>query len=184
MNQQIHHFPSFTRMFQRFILIAFLIAGCKVFAHPVHYAVFNLELDSLNRISYSVKTDNFDFYNVIASYYGQKLAFKQGKFEYTEAEEQIIEKYINTYFVVREHDMPYHSELDSVICEGQSIFLYFSINLSFNWKELVFTNRFLIDAFSDQKNLLIFVYMNEEKGLIFDEENSQHTLINPSNIKD
>lgn len=144
--------------------------------HPVHFAVFNFEISSEYNAAYSIKVNNADFHSMATAYYGSHFKLDPGKQEIVEEERAMIEQLVNSNFVVQSQEKIYKSILDSVFINRQELFLYFTLNFTGKENELIITNRLFMEAFSDQKNLLIFVYKGKESGFIFDKKNTKHQI--------
>lgn len=137
--------------------------------HPVHISFATIEYfekEKKFRILFKLFVDDFDV--VLKEKYGKDLKLLEGRWEKRYV--KTINTYLSEHFkLVSDGKNRAKNGLKLIKHEvkEQAMWLYY--NLSYKPKSSVFKlqNTILTDLYSDQKNLLIFVFKDEQKALQF-----------------
>ncbi|RLD57442.1 MAG: hypothetical protein DRJ01_13855 [Bacteroidetes bacterium] len=133
--------------------------------HPLHFSVTNIDYNKKNKsFDISLKIFTNDLENAINKNYEKKINLKEDKNDETNT---LINEYVKSNF--------------SIIVDGKKmnkkefVFKYVKSNENSTWiyyeykkikkiKTVSIKNSILMDIFNDQTNLIIFKYLDYQKG--------------------
>jgi len=147
------------------LIFGIILAFCS---HPLHVSFTNLEFNSsVERWEVSVKLFKDDFADDLKNMYAFETVIsdeeKPGEKEYFQ---RYVEDCLNISFNNESIDVgSWNYEGRKVNFEA--VWLNFSFEFDGLLKNVSIENRLMFDLFSDQKNLLIFTYLGEQRAYQF-----------------
>lgn len=150
-----------------FLINSILIFFISIFnlLHPVHVTITNLDYyPKEHKITLSFKVFESDFQLLFTHLFEQKIDFD-------DPENIIVNLHkINEYFweTFKIENNPNHSLLfQNIKKEDDSIWFYYEALVDKEIKSFEISNTIFLDLYFDQKNMLIFNYNQNQKGYLF-----------------
>ncbi len=153
-----------------------LLLFSSLVLHPLHVSLTNIEYDKNKQtIEIAIKLFDDDFKAAIYKEYDINL------YLYSDNEhvnvDSLINNYINNNFIL---------SLDNMLsCNMKFIkrekkldayWFYFVIDVNNKTKKITIKNTLLIDLYDDQKNLVTYKSGKNEKGYIFDKDDTKYVI--------
>ena len=158
--------------FKNTLLIIFFWAAML---HPLHFSVTNIEYNKNNKsfdISLKIFTDDLE--NAINKNYGKKLNLSQD--DKNNDTNKLIKKYINNNFSIIVDDKKMNEKnfvFKDVKFNENSTWIYYEYKKIKKIKTVSIKNSILMDIFNDQTNLIIFKYLDCQKGFQLQNKNDK-----------
>jgi hypothetical protein len=163
------------------LFLVFQFLPVNAAKHPVHFSVINLELDETTmQLDYTIRILQEDYVYLLSLIYDTQFHQNNG-IELVTFDSTLISKYFDSAFKISEHNRNFKSEFVGQKTDVYDVWISFSIKLEILPENLTINNQIMLDVFLDQTNLVIFSYLNKEKGLTFDAQNTKQ-LITIKNI--
>lgn len=146
--------------------------------HPVHISFTTIEyIDSEKKfkVMFKIFVDDFDL--VLKLKYGKDLKLLQGRWEKNYL--KIINSYILEHFkIIVKGKNKAKSSLKFVSREVKENAIWLNYEFDHKPKSEIFNikNTLMMDLYLDQKNLLIFAFNGEQKGVQFDYKNTEQEI--------
>jgi hypothetical protein len=149
--------------------IFILLAASRMFLHPLHFSITNIDINSGNDTAYvSYQFFTSDFELILQIFKQAEIDLEQNK-ELTQQNIETINDYIFSAFEMK------LNETEKVDLDFQNkkndealIWLYYKGKLPAERIEnITLVNELLLDLYEDQKNLVIINFDGEEKGYSF-----------------
>ena len=147
------------------ITLGLLISRYSLF-HPIHISITNISyFEDPNHFEVSVRLFRDDLEMIINHKYEQDITLTDDSISNEEV--VAVNKYINEMllFVVNNDTIPVRNV--NIKIDDLMLVANFNVKFSNELNSLEVTNILMMDAFMDQKNLLIINYKNKEKGYNF-----------------
>ena len=146
--------------------------------HPVHLTYTNVEFNqSASRFEIMIKLFADDFNSIIQKKYGKDLKLVDGN--PVKDANTFIDKYILEHFrLIIDGKDKTKSDLKFVKMEFKelSVWLYYTYSFKGNVNIFSINNSLMTDLYSDQTNLLIFTFKNEQKAIRFSNQKTNEKL--------
>jgi len=145
--------------------------------HPVHLSFTTIEYfeeDEKFKILFKIFVDDFDL--VLKLKYGKDLKLLEGRWE--KGYLKIINTYILEHFKISigGKDKTKSLKYFSRHVKENAIWLYYEFNYKAKSEIFNIQNTLMMDLYLDQKNLLIFAFKGEEKGVQFNYKNTKQEI--------
>lgn len=146
------------------------------FYHPIHISITNItHIEETNQLEVSVRLFRDDLEMIINHKYDQNISLTNDKIE--EEASISVNKYINDMlaFIVNNDTL----SIDETIVDIDNLMLVANFNLKIvgELSSMEIINILMMDAFQDQKNLLIINHNDTEKGYQFTIDNYQQKIV-------
>jgi hypothetical protein len=142
----------------------FLYILLTSFAHPVHVSVTNIEYDEERKsffISFRIFADDFE--TIIFNKYGVNL--RLGKENELRDQQIYFDRYISESFkFVVNKNKRLNKIFEGKKMDEVAVWLYYRFDCRQKVRSAEITNSIMMDLFSDQTNLVIFKFVDFEKG--------------------
>ena len=159
-------------MTMRWAGLTVLLIGSS-WLHPVHVSVTNVDLDPVRgRVELSVKIFADDFQDLILHKYGVQLNIveQEDPGEKISAVNQYMQEALRLVFNGKEA-----AELEFVDAElnEEAIWLFYRYDFPGKIRKVEIVNRVMLEKFTDQTNLMIVTYHDEQNGYRLDNKNTE-----------
>ncbi|MCK5823450.1 MAG: hypothetical protein KAG95_05560, partial [Bacteroidales bacterium] len=143
--------------------------------HPIHFSVTNIDFNK-NKKSFDISLKIFtdDLENAINKNYGKKLNLS--KDNQSDETNEFINKYINSNFSIIVDNKRMNKKkffLKDVKFNDNSTWIYYEYKNIKKIKTVSIKNSILMDIFNDQTNLIIFKYLDYQKGFELQNKNEK-----------
>jgi len=152
------------------ILILLLLSG---FYHPVHVSVSTIDMDvKTGVIAISIKLFSDDFETIVNHSYNTRLAISEqvdpGK------DIKYINQYISSAFslAINGEDIAELNYLKNQMNE-ESIWLFYEYECENKIRSVRIVNSLMNDLYSDQTNLVIVTYQDQQNGYRLNNKNTE-----------
>ncbi len=154
-----------------------LLLACSSWLHPVHVSVTNLDLDPVRgKVELSVKIFADDFQDLILHKYGVQLNIveQQDPGDRISAVNAYIQEALQLVFNgEKAADLQF---VESKLNEG-AIWLYYRYEYAGKIQRVDILNRVMLDKFTDQTNLMIVSYDDQQNGYKLDNKTNELSFI-------
>ena len=142
--------------------------------HPLHFSVTNIDYNKENKsFDISLKIFTNDLENAINKNYEKKINLKEDKSDETNT---LINKYIKSNFSIiidgKKMDKKKFVFKD-VKSNENSTWIYYEYIKIKKIKTVSIQNSILMDIFNDQTNLIVFKYLDYQKGFELQNKNEK-----------
>ncbi len=150
----------------------------KQILHPVHISFTTIEYFENERkfkILFKIFVDDFDL--VLNGEYGEDLKLHEGRWEKNYS--KVIGKYITEHFkLVADGKDKTKSllKLTNHEVKEQAMWLYYDFDYKVKSEIFNIQNTLMMDLYPDQKNLLIFVFKEEQKAVQFNNKQTKQEI--------
>ncbi len=158
------------------MLVFILLSNLMFLMHPIHLSITNIsQVNDKNRFEVSVRLFRDDLEMIINHKYEQNIVLTDENI--SDVEEIFVNKYINDMLIFKEDDTLLDKKNISIEFDDLMIVASFILNYSNDISTLDVRNTLMMDAFRDQKNLLIINSNKKEKGYQFTLDNYQQKIV-------
>ncbi len=159
-----------------FLWLFFLFSINSVM-HPIHTSVTNINyLPEKKAFEISVRLYKNDFQKIIFQKYGYRLNFEKNP--PTDSAKFYMTDYIkrNLIFIVGKKGFNHYQFKDSKV-NFEAVWLNLTLPFKKKPSAIILHNSLLYDLFDDQKNLVIFSYLNNEQGFTFSKNKENEEVL-------
>ncbi len=151
-----------------FIFISYLPNNYQVL-HPVHISVTNIEYNkNTKKFAVSIKLFTDDFERALSKNTGKATKVTDNDI----ITGKNINHYINRRLIIRfANKIQKLKFVRKTVKDNNTTWLYYEFVPTNISGKILITNKLMFNLYSDQKNLLIYSYLNIEEAYKFDENN-------------
>ncbi|MCG8699479.1 MAG: hypothetical protein MI922_15590 [Bacteroidales bacterium] len=136
--------------------------------HNIHVAVFTIEYSPGSKnLDVRVKADKNDLVDLVGVRFGYHIDLKEQNGADSNDLNQ-VNRFVEEQFKISGDGNNLELEIDSIKFDSEYAWLLFKTKSIEIVNHIAVKNLFMVNAFKDQKNLVIFVCGDYEKGVIFD----------------
>lgn len=145
--------------------------------HPVHASMTNISYSTDKKaFEITVRLYKNDFQKIISKNYDYTLQFEEN-FP-SDSDKFYVTDYVKRHLIFIAKKKGYNNfQFDSYKVNFEAIWLNFSLPFKKQTNKIILYNSLFNDLFDDQKNLVIFSYLGNEKGFTFSKNNEDKEIL-------
>ena len=157
-------------------IFCFFLFIVPVSAHPVHVSITQIEIiQDSKQLNYSIKVFAEDFESIINYKYNTFLEFGE-RIRMTTKEQDAITDYLSRNFCIMANSDTLAAKFVSWKQDEEAVWFSFTAVSGKEIVELNIINKLLTEFYTDQQNLVIVKWGNQEKGLQFNKRKQEEKI--------
>lgn len=155
------------------LILLLVLLFDQSFAHPLHFSVTNIDIEK-NEMNIAIKVFQDDFTLALKKYFPQNTLSLN---DTSETKKRLVQQYIGDRLFLKINHAPVKLKNMHYKLEEISFWIYFTLTLDEEPQQMTIKNSILADYFNDQTNLVIINHEKKEKGLTFDINTQEKTVV-------